>query len=64
MNKAIDIKDLSLIYQTKDKEVEAIKNISFSVENVEFIDRAGSKYTDDIDFYVEQGSTAQTTIKI
>ncbi len=41
MNKTIDIKDLSLIYQTKDKEVEAIKNITFSVENGEFIGIVG-----------------------
>ena len=41
MNKAIDIKDLSLIYQTKDTEVEAIKNISFSAYFGEFIGIVG-----------------------
>ena len=41
MNKILEIKDLGLIYQTKDKELEAIKNISFSVNSGEFIGIVG-----------------------
>ena len=41
MSKILEIKDLGLIYQTKDKELEAIKNISFSVESGEFVGIVG-----------------------
>lgn len=41
MDKILEIKDLGLIYQTKDKEVEAVKNISFSVDSGEFIGIVG-----------------------
>ena len=40
-SKIIDIKNISLFYQTKETEIEAIHDVSFSVNNGEFIGIVG-----------------------
>ena len=38
----IELRDVSMVYNTPTKEVEALKNISFSVKNNEFISLVGN----------------------
>lgn len=41
MNKILELKDVSLTYQTKDDEVEAIKNLSFNCDEGDFLSIIG-----------------------